>query len=53
LANARAFRREALLFPATVSVMRYPACCSSCPSARPSLPGPMIAIVGFDAMAAA
>ena len=52
-ASARPFLRDALLFPETMSLMRYPARVNSTASALPSLPGPTIAIRGLRTIAAA
>ena len=52
-ASARAFRRDAALFPETIALTRYPARWSSSASALPSLPGPTIAMRGLTAIAAA
>ena len=53
LASARPFRRDSLLFPETMSLMRYPARVNSTASALPNLPGPTIAMRGLRAIAAA
>jgi hypothetical protein len=53
LASARAFLRDVLLFPDTISLIEYSARRNSIASAVPSLPGPTIAMHGFGTIVAA